>query len=73
MPKRRYINTQHYLTQIYAQQRIIADQISELIARYELLEDRADVLIAYDWQSRHHFPLVADLSIKEGLSAPTRA
>lgn len=67
MPKRRYINAKALLERIYGQRRRITTRQAELLDEWlrleeakVLLEDRAEVLVAYDWQSRHHFPLLAE-------------
>lgn len=73
MPKRKYIAVRPLLERIYSQQRRILARRDELIAeldalgeRYALLDDRAEALVAYDWQSRHGFPLVDEMADRIG-------
>lgn len=69
MPKRRYLNAKAMLERIWAADRKLAlrqqellEELDGVIERRALLADRADLLTAYDWQSRHHFPLVAEMA-----------
>lgn len=79
MPKRRYINARYYLERIFTRQREIIERQAdlrkewvELEAQRLLLEDRAEVLTAYDWQSRHHFPLVTELRLLNRIKGAIR-